>query len=156
MLKIQVDLQEEYYILCQTRSTANMRRKAKEDQHCFKEQDVKHRQELEYLVQLCQTKAYAKKENRLVPLKVSVLSHEDQDCYHEQKIIFKPLPTCTPPGMPANMKYHRVVIALTFFVIHGKLILNSLQVLLRLSLMGSLTILDSLTVLVTAQLPRIH
>ncbi len=34
-------------------------------------------------------------------------------------------------GMPVNVKYHKIVIALTSYVIHGTLILNSRQVLLR-------------------------
>ncbi len=85
MLEIQVDLQEEYGILCQARRTANLRRKAKEGQHCFIEQDVKHCQELEYLVQLWRTKARAKKGRGLVPLTVSALSQQDQDFYHEKK-----------------------------------------------------------------------
>ncbi len=59
-------------------------------------------------------------------------------------------------GVPTNVKYHKTVIALSVFVNHGMLILNSLWVLLRLSLMGSLTKLDTLAVLVTVHLPRIH
>ena len=54
-----------------------------------------------------------------------------------KKIIFKPSPMRTLPGMPADMKYCKIVIALTSFAIHGKLILNSLPVPLRINLMGS-------------------
>ncbi len=50
MLEIQVDLQEEYYILVCARRSANLKRKAKEGQHLFGEQDIKRRQELEYLI----------------------------------------------------------------------------------------------------------
>ncbi len=46
MLKIQVDLQEEYNILVCARRTANLRRKAKEGQHCFVQQDVQCRDKL--------------------------------------------------------------------------------------------------------------
>ncbi len=80
MLKIQVDLQEEYNILVYERRTANLRRKAKECQHCFGKQDVKRRQEL--LTWAWQTKAHAKKEKGLVPLKVLALSQEDWHYYH--------------------------------------------------------------------------
>ncbi len=44
-----LDLQEEYGIHFQARRTADPRRKAKEGQHCFVEQDVKHHDVLEYL-----------------------------------------------------------------------------------------------------------
>ncbi len=47
MLKIQVDLQQEYNILICARRTANMRRKAKQGQHCFVACNVKRRQDLE-------------------------------------------------------------------------------------------------------------
>ncbi len=50
MLKIQVDLQEEYNILVCARSIAALRRKAKEGQHSFVQQDVKCHDELEYLI----------------------------------------------------------------------------------------------------------
>ncbi len=59
-------------------------------------------------------------------------------------------------GMPVDVKYPKTVMALTSFVNHGMLILNSLWVLLRLNSMGSLTRLDSLAVLVIGNLPRIH
>ncbi len=89
VLEIQVDLQEEYYILVCARSTATMRRQAKKGQHCFVEHNIKRCQELEYLIWLLETKACAKKEKGLVPLKVSALSQEDQDYYHEQKNHFQ-------------------------------------------------------------------
>ncbi len=57
MLKIKVDLQKEYDILLCERRTANLRRKANEGQHCFVTQDVKHREELEYLLQQRQSQA---------------------------------------------------------------------------------------------------
>ncbi len=85
MLKIQVDLQQEYWILVHARRTADLRRKAKEGQYCFIERDVKCRDELEYLTQHWQTKAHAKKQKGLVLLKVSALSQKDQDYYHKQK-----------------------------------------------------------------------
>ncbi len=50
MLEIQVDLQTEYEILVHARCTANQRRKANEGQHCSVLQDVKHHEELEYLL----------------------------------------------------------------------------------------------------------
>jgi len=89
MLKIRVDLQEEYGILCQARRAADLRRRAKEGQHCFVEKDVKRCQELEYLDRLWRTKACAEKEKGLVPLKVLALSQQDQDYYYEQKNHFK-------------------------------------------------------------------
>ncbi len=88
MLKIQVDLQEEYNILVHARLTANKRRKAKEGQHCFVHWDFKHCDELEYLIWQWQTKAGAKKQKGLILLKVSALSQKDQDYYHEQKNSF--------------------------------------------------------------------
>ncbi len=78
-LKIQVDLQEEYNILVWARRTANLRRKAKEGQNCFVEWDFNSRDELEYLTWQWQTKAHAKKEKSLVPLKESALSQKDLD-----------------------------------------------------------------------------
>ncbi len=84
MLKIWVDLQEEYNILVHARCTANLRRKAKEGQHCFVEQDVECYDKLEYLIWQLQTKAPTKKEKGLVPIKISALSLEDLDYYHEQ------------------------------------------------------------------------
>ncbi len=69
-----------------------MRRKGKEGQHGFGEQDVKHCQELEYLVWGWQTKARAKKVKGLVPLKVLALSQQDQDYYHQQKNHFQTIP----------------------------------------------------------------
>ncbi len=50
MLKIQVDLQEEYKILVCARSNATLRRKSKEGQHCFVKQEIKCSDELEYLI----------------------------------------------------------------------------------------------------------
>ncbi len=89
MLEIRVDLQTEYGILCRARSTAALRRKAKEGQHCFVTRDVERRDELEYLDRSWRTKARAEKEKGLVPLKVSALSQQDQDYYHEQKNYFQ-------------------------------------------------------------------
>ncbi len=83
MLEIQVDLQEEYGILCQARRTADQKRKAKQGQHCFVEQDINRCDKLEYLDRSWWTKAQAKKEKGLVPLKILALSQEDQDYYHE-------------------------------------------------------------------------
>ncbi len=68
---------------------------------------------------------------------ISALSQEHQKFYNEQKIIIKPLPTHTLTGICANVKYHKLVIALTFIAIHGTLNLHSLQALSRLLLMGS-------------------
>ncbi len=85
MLKIQVDLQEEYNILVCARHTANLRRKAKEGQHCFVQQDVKCSDWLEYLTWQLQTKAHAEKQKALVLLKVLALSQKVQDYYYEQK-----------------------------------------------------------------------
>ncbi len=82
---------------------------------------------------------------------VLALFQEHQEFHNEQKMIIKPLPMRTLTGILANVKYHKLVIALTFIVIHGKLILHSLQVLLRLLLK-----LDSSEVLVKAHLPQIH
>ncbi len=61
MLKIQADLQEEYGILIHARRTRDLRRKAKVGQHHFVEQDVKRRDELEYLIQQWQKKPLSKK-----------------------------------------------------------------------------------------------
>ncbi len=156
MLKIQVDLQEKYNILVCARRTANLRRKAKEGQHCFVQQDIKCQNELEYITWQWQTKACVKKDKGMIPMTVLALSQEDQDYYHEQKIIIKSLLTHTLTGMPSNANYHKLIIALTFIVNHGMLILNFLWVLPRLLLMGSLMKLDSLAVLVRAHLSRIH
>ncbi len=89
MLEIRVDLKKENNILCQARRTAALRRKAKEGQHCFVTQDVKRRDELEYLDWSWRTKAGSKKEKGLVPLKILALSQEDQDYYYEQKKYFQ-------------------------------------------------------------------
>ncbi len=50
MIKIQVDLQEEYYFLVGAKNTAALRKKANEGQHCFVLQDVQQCDELEYLI----------------------------------------------------------------------------------------------------------
>ncbi len=122
MLEIWVDLQKEYDILVCARCTANLRRKAKEGQHCFILQDVKHLEELEYLLQKWQTQAHAEKDKGLVPIKVLALSQNHQDFYYSQKIIIKPLSMCTLTGILVAKQFHKLVIALTFTVIHGKLI----------------------------------
>ncbi len=124
MLKIRVDIQQEYSILVCARRTANMRRKSKEGQYCFVEQDVECHDKLEYLNWVWLTKACAEKQKWLVPLMVLDLSEEDQDYYHEQKNIIKLLQMRTLTGMPADMKKHKLVIALTLIVSHGMLILN--------------------------------
>ncbi len=51
MLEFRVDLQEDYDILVCTRPTADLKRKAKECQHCFVTQDVTCCDKLEYLIQ---------------------------------------------------------------------------------------------------------
>ncbi len=155
MLEIRVDLQEEYNILCGARRTAALRRQAKEGQHCFVKQDIKRRDELEYLDRLWQTKVRAEKEKGLVLHAILALSQQDQDYYHEKKNIFKPSLMRTPPGMPVDVKYCKIVIALSFIAIHGKLISNSPIVLPRINSMDSSMTPDSPTVFVTAQLPRI-
>ncbi len=78
MLKIQVDLQEEYNILVCARQTSNLRRKAKEGQHCFVKQDIKRFEELEYLLSQQQTQACAEKDKGLVPLTVLALSKKNK------------------------------------------------------------------------------
>ncbi len=85
MLKIQVDLQEEYNILVCARHTADLRRKAKEGQRCFVQQEVKCHEELEYLIQQWHTKACAKQDKGMIPMTVLASSQEHQDFYHKQK-----------------------------------------------------------------------
>ncbi len=89
MLKILVDLQEEYNILVCARITAAQRRKAIEGQHCFLPQDVSCCEELEYLLQHWQSKVSAKKEKGMIPMTVLAFSQKDQDFYHEQKNHFQ-------------------------------------------------------------------
>ncbi len=50
MLKIQVDLQDEYNILVYARRTANLRRKANEGQHCFVKRDIKSLGKLDWIL----------------------------------------------------------------------------------------------------------
>ncbi len=78
MLEIWVDLQEEYSTLVCSWCTFDLRRKAREGQYSFVEQDIKQCDELEYLTWVGQTKAHVKKEKGLVALKVSSLSQEVQ------------------------------------------------------------------------------
>ncbi len=78
MLKIHVDLQEEYNILVHAQI-------AKEGQYCFVTQDVACCDELEYVIWQWQTRSHAKKDKGLVLLTVLALSQKYQDFHHEQK-----------------------------------------------------------------------
>ena len=85
MLDIRADLEQEYKILTQARRIADMRRKAKKGQHCFVNRDVNRRQELEQIIRAWHTKVRSEKDKGLIPRKLSALSQEDQNFYHEQK-----------------------------------------------------------------------
>ncbi len=76
MLEIQEDLKEEYNVLICARITAAQRRKAKEGQHCFVQQDLKHCDKLEYLIWQRQTQARDKQDKRMILMTVLALSQE--------------------------------------------------------------------------------
>ncbi len=62
MLEIQADLREEYGILTSARRTANMRRKAKQGQHCFINCDVSRCDCLMRIICMWESKARAEKD----------------------------------------------------------------------------------------------
>ncbi len=61
MLEIRVDLRTEYGILTSARRTANLRRKAKQSQHCFVNRDVTRQTDLERVIPMWESKPCAKK-----------------------------------------------------------------------------------------------
>ncbi len=128
---------------------AALRKKANKGHHCFVLQDVQHRDELEYLIQQWQTKRQTKKDKGLVLLTVSTLSQTHKDFYHNQKNHYQTIANMYTNCYTCCKQFHKPVIASTFIVIHGKLILNSHQVRCWHNI-------DSLAVLVQAHLPRIH
>ncbi len=75
----------------------------------------------------------------MVPLKVSALSQEDQNYYHEQRNHYKTIDDAYTDWYACQHTLSQESNSTYFFVNHGKLILNSPWVLLRLNLMGSLT-----------------
>ncbi len=85
MLEIRADLRQEYGILNSARRTSDMRRKAKQGQHCFVAHNVTCQTDLEKSICTWESKARVEKDKGLIPRKVLALSPQHQDFYHEQK-----------------------------------------------------------------------
>ncbi len=79
---------------------------------------------------------------------ILALSPEDQDYYHEQKNHYQTIANAYIDWYGHQKTLSQTSISTYYFVSHGILILNSLWVLSRLHLMGSLMKLDSPAVLV--------
>ncbi len=155
IIKICIDLQYEFNILTQARRTANLKGKARDGQHCYIKQDQCHRELLECILHQWCTLAYVEQDKGLVPLRVKDSSNEQQENYHELKNHYQRIADNILLAIIADKNICIIVIALIITLNHGKLILKSLQVLLRQSLMSSWQKLVSPAVLVRAYLPRI-
>ncbi len=155
MIEIFIDLKHEFNILNQATWTADLRRKAKEIQHCFIKQDQHCRELLKWTICLWDTQACVEQTNGLVPLTVKDLSNAQKENYHVQRSYYQRIANEYTAWYSCWWECLHDCNSTYYYAEPWKINLKSLQVLPKISSMGSWQKLDSLAILVIAHLPRI-